>query len=192
MNKPELRKIYLEKRLMISTDEIAAKSRQIADRFFAAVDLRAVLFLHTFIPINKFNEVDTALIYEQIWSGFPAIKTVAPFTDFNRIELEHRHFNAASKLIESEWGIREPADGDIVEPSKIDIVLVPLLAFDKMGNRVGYGKGFYDRSLNKCRADCVKIGLSLFPPVEIVEDAGEHDVPLNCCITPQKIYSFDN
>ena len=70
------------------------------------------------------------------------------------------------------------------------MVLVPLLAFDSKGYRVGYGKGFYDRFLKQCRNDCVKIGLSYFEPIDAINDAGEFDVPLDFCITPQKAYVF--
>jgi 5-formyltetrahydrofolate cyclo-ligase len=67
---------------------------------------------------------------------------------------------------------------------------VPLLAFDEKGFRVGYGKGFYDRFLKQCKDGGIKIGLSYFNPIDTIEDAGEFDVPLNFCITPQKVYVF--
>jgi len=69
-------------------------------------------------------------------------------------------------------------------------VLVPLLSFDKKGFRVGYGKGFYDRFLMQCKSDCIKIGLSYFDPIDVIDDADEFDVPLDFCITPQKVYVF--
>ena len=64
-------------------------------------------------------------------------------------------------------------------PSEIDVVLVPLLCSDGQGYRVGYGKGFYDRFLVKCRPDCRKIGLSYFPPVDRIEDVTESDVKMD-------------
>lgn len=72
----------------------------------------------------------------------------------------------------------------------LDAVLVPLIAFDARGFRVGYGKGFYDRFLKTCRADCLKIGLSLFPPVEKIADTADFDVKLDACATPEKIWRF--
>lgn len=77
-----------------------------------------------------------------------------------------------------------------MEPKKIEVVFVPLLAFDKQGNRVGYGKGFYDRFLKQCKTDVVKIGLSLFDAEEEIEDVLENDIPLDYCITPNKIHEF--
>ena len=55
---------------------------------------------------------------------------------------------------------------------------------------VGYGKGFYDRFLKQCKKDVVKIGLSLFEAEEEIEDVFENDIPLDYCITPNKIYEF--
>ena len=73
---------------------------------------------------------------------------------------------------------------------QVDLVLVPLLAFDTEGFRVGYGKGFYDRYLANCRADVVTIGFSYFGPVDKITDTGQFDVPLTYCITPQHTYEF--
>ena len=72
----------------------------------------------------------------------------------------------------------------------IDVVFVPLLAYDKQGNRVGYGKGFYDKFLSECKSNVVKIGLSFFDPEEFIEDVFENDVKLNICITSLEVYNF--
>jgi 5-formyltetrahydrofolate cyclo-ligase len=72
----------------------------------------------------------------------------------------------------------------------IDVVFVPLLAYDKLGNRVGYGKGFYDKFLNQCKPDVLKIGLSFFEPEELIEDVFENDVKLDFCVTSEKVICF--
>ena len=69
-------------------------------------------------------------------------------------------------------------------------MLLPLLAFDSKGNRVGYGKGFYDLFLSKCKPDVVKIGLSFFDTEEIIEDVFLEDIRLDYCITPDTIVKF--
>ena len=73
MTKSELRKIYLEKRRNIAADALAAKSLRIASRFFESCELSTVRALHCFIPIAKFHEIDTSLIYERIWRDFPIL-----------------------------------------------------------------------------------------------------------------------
>jgi 5-formyltetrahydrofolate cyclo-ligase len=70
------------------------------------------------------------------------------------------------------------------------MVIVPMLAFDRQGNRVGYGKGYYDSFLKQCRPDCIKVGVCYFEPIAQIDDAGDFDVPLNFCITPQQVYVF--
>ena len=91
---------------------------------------------------------------------------------------------------DNEYNIPEPIHGEIIEPSQIEMVLVPLLSFDLKGHRVGYGKGFYDRFLQQCSKDCLKIGLSYFEPIDQLNDPGEFDVTLDACITPQQVYVF--
>ena len=89
----------------------------------------------------------------------------------------------------SEYGIPEPEDGIEVPVTSIDVVFVPLLVFDQKGNRIGYGKGFYDRFLQQCKAGTIFIGLSFFEvEEEIPNDA--FDVALHYCVTPQKIHTF--
>ena len=70
------------------------------------------------------------------------------------------------------------------------MILVPLLAFDRKGMRVGYGKAFYDKFLAGCKPDIIKVGVSILDPVESIDDVYEHDVPLSCCITPKEFYDF--
>ncbi|MDP2160837.1 MAG: 5-formyltetrahydrofolate cyclo-ligase, partial [Flavobacterium sp.] len=93
-------------------------------------------------------------------------------------------------IIKNDYGIPEPVDGLEVPVAKIDVVFVPLLAYDKNGHRVGYGKGFYDRFLSECKPTTIKIGLSFFEPEDLIEDVFESDIQLNYCITPQTIYIF--
>jgi 5-formyltetrahydrofolate cyclo-ligase len=86
--------------------------------------------------------------------------------------------------------ILEPLENEIIHPGDIDLVLIPMLVCDVNGNRVGYGKGYYDRYLSRCRKDCIKVGVSYFEPIDIIEDANSFDIPLNFCITPQQAYVF--
>jgi len=190
MTKAELRKIYLSKRSSLSSEERASKSRQIRDLFFKNVDLSSVNYLHCFIPIEKFNEIDTHLIFERLWSDHPRLKTVVPRVSSVTGELQSLSFNGETELSESSWDIREPIHQDLVDASEIDIVLVPLLCFDLSGHRVGYGKGYYDRFLALCRDDCRKVGLSYFPPVESIDDVNVHDMTLDLCVTSDEVYSF--
>lgn len=98
----------------------------------------------------------------------------------------------ATELVENRWGVPEAVSSDqsSMTTDQVDLVIVPLLAYDARGYRVGYGKGYYDRFLADCRPDVRKIGVSFFEPVPQIEDVDEFDVRLDACVTPEKVISF--
>jgi 5-formyltetrahydrofolate cyclo-ligase len=191
VTKSELRQIYLEKRATMSGAEIDVTSRAIADRFFKTVDLSGVKKLHTFIRVARTHELDTSRIYYRLWKDRADIETYAPRIELGGTRMENVFFHAASDLVENTWGIREPDGEQSAAPSEFDIVLVPLLAFDSFGHRVGYGKGYYDRLLAECRPDCLKIGLSAFESETKIDDVHEGDVRLDLCLTPVETVGFN-
>ena len=73
------------------------------------------------------------------------------------VEMVHLLLQDNTSLRVSNYGVPEPVSGIEIPPSQIDVVFVPLLAFDELGNRVGYGKGYYDRFLTTCRGDTIFI-----------------------------------
>jgi len=184
MKKSDLREVYLSKQKAISPEDRQAKSEAIADLFFKTFDLSGVKFLHSFIPIIKFNEVDTTLILGRVWRDHPYIQIVVPRVDRETNQMKSLRFDRDTELARSAWEIDEPVHDEAVADSDIDMVLTPGLCFDRDGHRVGYGKGFYDRFLKTCRPDCVKIGLSFFEPVEKIDDAHDGDVALDFVVTP--------
>lgn len=190
MTKLELRKIYLARRKQLSARAREQKSWQISERFFANFDLTRTNFLHCFLPIEKFNEIDTTKILQAIWRDFPSIEMLAPRVNFELNEIENLKFAPETELAQNAWQICEPAHGEIIETEKIDLVLIPLLCFDARGFRVGYGRGFYDRFLKNCRTNCLKVGLSYFAPVAEISDAQDFDVKLDFCVTPEIIVDF--
>ena len=95
-----------------------------------------------------------------------------------------------TKIKKNRYNIPEPIDGIEVPNTKLNVVFIPLLSFDQNGNRVGYGKGFYDRMLKKCSADTIKIGLSFFEASELISDISDDDITLDYCVTPEKVYQF--
>jgi 5-formyltetrahydrofolate cyclo-ligase len=190
MNKSEFRKIYLTRQKGLSAPERGEKSQKIADAFFEIFDPGSIHSLHCFLPIERFNEIDTHLILEKLWRDFPLIETVVPRVNLDTNEIENLKFTRETELILSNWQINEPSHQELVETEKIDMILVPLLCFDERGHRVGYGKGFYDRFLAGCRPGAQKIGLSYFPPVAQIPGTGEHDIKLDLCVTPERVWHF--
>lgn len=190
MTKAELRKYYLNKRKEYTTEALQLKSLQISMHFFTHFSLEKIQYLHVFLPISKQNEVDTWLIIQRILKNYPSINVVISKSDRETLTMENYCFDENTILQINAWGISEPTGGNKVEASKIDMVIIPLLAFDERGYRVGYGKGFYDRFLGSCRKDAVKIGFSYEEPVSAIEDINQYDIKMDYCITPHKMWQF--
>lgn len=180
MDKTTLRKTYLDKRLSLSDEEYDKLNKQLIINVFEAVDFSTIQYVHVFLPIAKFKEVNTWPIIEHIQLNYPAVNIVIPKVIGN--ELQHYLFENKGQLITSKWGIEEPENGTIINPELLDIVLVPLVIADKQGNRIGYGKGFYDRFLKQCKPACQTIGLSLLPLLDALGIEEPTDFPLQSVI----------
>ena len=113
-------------------------------------------------------------------------------TDIKNHQLRHFLLTDNTVIKKNKWNIPEPTGGIEIPEEKLDVVFIPLLAFDKTGHRIGYGKGFYDNFLQKCKPGVLKIGLSLFEAEDSIAEVFEHDVALDYCVTPKTVYQFKN
>lgn len=188
MNKKELRIKYKELRKSLSDEEIEEKSLAVANRLIH-LPIWEKNYFHIFLPITEQKEIDTEFILHLLAGKDKEI--IVSKSDFETRKMTHFLLTDNTKIKKNEYNIPEPVDGIEVPSSKIEVVFVPLLAFDKLGNRVGYGKGFYDKFLSECKEDVLKIGLSFFEAEEEITDVFESDIRLNICITPSKAYLFD-
>lgn len=173
----------------MSAADHAALSERILDRFFAYLDLSGIGAVHAFISMRHTGEIETAGLFERLWNDHPGVRTFAPRVNIETGELESVRLGAETQLIKNNWRIAEPV-GQPSDPKELDLIVVPLLCVDLCGFRVGYGKGFYDRFLSKCRPDCRKVGLSFFPAIDLIDDTHSGDVQLDICVTPERVYEF--
>jgi 5-formyltetrahydrofolate cyclo-ligase len=187
MLKKELRQKYKGKRQELSDAEIDHLSLAIANKVLT-LPIWEKTYFHIFLPITEHKEVNTEFILHLLSGKDKEI--VISKCDFETCHLVHFLLTDNTKIKKNEYNIPEPVDGLEVPTSKIDVVFVPLLAFDKTGHRTGYGKGFYDKFLTECKLEIIKIGLSFFEAEEIIEDVFENDVKLDYCVTPNGIYRF--
>ena len=187
MLKKELRQKYKELRKQLSENEIEEWSLQIANQLIR-LDIWQHSFYHLFLPIESQKEVNTEYIL-QVLAGKDK-NIVLSKSDFSTREMTHFLLTDNTTIKKNAYDIPEPIDGLEVPVSKIDVVFVPLLAFDENGNRVGYGKGFYDKFLAMCKPEILKIGVSFFEPENIISDVLNTDIQLDLCITPTKVYNF--
>lgn len=187
MFKKEVRKKYKELRAKLSQEEIEDKSLAIANRLLQ-LNIWDKIYYHLFLSIEEQKEIDTEFIL-QILAGKNK-EIVVSKSDFATLEMTHYLLTDNTKFKKNEYNIPEPIDGLAVPVIKIDVVFVPLLAFDVNGNRVGYGKGFYDKFLTNCKPETIKIGLSFFEAEDKIGDVSENDIQLDFCVTPDKVYTF--
>jgi len=189
LTKQEIRVYFLEKRIDIDQ----ADSERIAAQLGKIFSNKQITFLHSFIGSQARNEVETKRIRQILQEIFPEIQWAVPRMIPGTKRLENYAWNDETVFLTNRHGIEEPnpETSQPVEIEAIDAVLVPLLAFDRQGQRVGYGGGYYDRFLSQCRPDTLKIGLSHFEPIEEIEDVDEWDVKLDLCITPDRLYRWN-
>lgn len=187
MTKQELRHLYKEKRSALSSEAIETYSLDISNQLLK-LPICDFSFYHIFLSITEHKEINTDYILN-ILSGKDK-NIVISRTLFKSLKMRHYLLLDNTVIKKNSWNIPEPVDGIEIDSHKIDVVFVPLLAFDKQGHRVGYGKGFYDQFLSECRPETLKIGLSFFEAEEIIDGVFESDVALDYCVTPQTIYSF--
>ncbi len=189
MTKKELRHIYKRKRATLGEAE-TEKMQDLILIQFQQLPLPFLQYLHTYLPMDIQKEVDTYPVMEFLKFSNPGLHIVVPKTGTEGNTMTHYLYDEHTVLVKNRYDIMEPVEGQPVASRDIDLVLVPLLAFDERGNRVGYGKGFYDRFLLQCRKDVIKVGLSFFEAEQLIEDTDEFDIPLTYCVTPQKVYEF--
>ena len=186
MLKKELRLNFTSQRRQFSTEEVSASSRSI-EQLVRQLPIWDYHSFHIFLSIKKNKEIDTVPIINYMRGLNKQI--LVPRINSEQL-LDAILLLDDTRLEENRWGIPEPSEGTSIDPKSIDVVFVPLLVFDQKGHRVGYGKGYYDKFLQSCKTDVVKIGLSYFEAVDEISDINPNDIAMDYCVTPKKIYSF--
>ena len=187
MTKAQIRAKYKLLRMLLSENDIREKSISIAE-IVRGLNIWDKHFFHVFMPIEKLKEVDTNYLIKFLQSKGKSI--VVSKSDFNTLKMSHYLLEDDTVFSKNKFNIPEPIDANIIDIDKIEVVFVPLLAFDKQGHRIGYGKGFYDRFLSKCNLNCVFIGLSFFEAEEDFVEIHDNDFKLHFCLLPEKAVRF--
>ena len=187
MKKSELRPKYKALRKQLSENEIEEMSLAIANKIIS-LPIWQKTYFHIFLPITEHHEVNTEFILHLLSGKDKEI--IISKSDFETRNMTHFLLTDNTRIKKNEYNIPEPVDGIQVPSDKIEVVFVPLLAFDKKGHRAGYGKGFYDKFLSECKPETIKIGLSFFEAEDLIEDVFAGDVQLDYCVTPEKVYEF--
>lgn len=187
MKKSELRKTYKSLRKQLSKTQVEDFSLAIANKVLQ-LNIWDASFYHLFLPIETQNEVNTEYILN-ILSGKDK-NIVISKSNFETLTMENYLLTDATTIKTNSYGIPEPVDGILIQNSQIEVVFIPLLAYDKKGNRIGYGKGFYDRFLAECKPSVIKIGLSFFEVENTIFKVDKTDITLDYCVTPKGSIAF--
>jgi 5-formyltetrahydrofolate cyclo-ligase len=186
-SKKELRLHYKKLRKKLSEEDLEQKSLDITNQLIH-LPIWDKTYYHVFLPIEEQKEVNTEFILHLLSGKDKEI--VVSKSDFETRIMSHFLLTDNTKIRKNEYNIPEPVNGLPVPSQTIEVVFVPLLAFDVSGNRIGYGKGFYDKFLAECKSETIKIGLSFFEAVSQIDDVFESDIKLDYCVTPEEVYRF--
>jgi len=189
ISKATLRNTYKQRRKAL-TDKDRLKLDDLILIQFQKLILHDVHAVLSYWPIKSHYEINTLPITDYLSFRIPGLRVCFPKTDFAQTKLQAIEVEKETSFEMNHAGIGEPTTGELIYPEELDMVFVPMLAYDKKGFRVGYGKGFYDRYLQMCRRNVIKVGFSYFEPEEAIPEVNEFDIPLNLAITPQSIYEF--
>lgn len=185
LSKIEARVKYKNLRKHLTESEILYMSVDIANNLLK-LNIWELKTFHLFMTKDENKEVDTKPIFDILIGKEKEI--IIPKININRNSLDSYIFDEKTVFSLDKLMIPEPVNG-ILFNGKIDVVILPLLAYDLDGNRIGYGKGFYDKFISNLKSEPLKIGISYFSPEKSLE-FNNHDINLDYCITPNKIFSF--
>lgn len=186
--KEQIRKLFKDKRRSLSSEEVLELSQRVSKQFQIWFESHSeISHIHIYLPIAHQNEINTFLILDFLLGQEKTVYTsvVKPGT----LQLDTVKIDSNTVFTNNKWGIPIPENSSTVEPSCVQLVLIPLLAFDRKGNRIGFGKGYYDVFLSGLKPDVFKVGMSFFDPVEHIPTE-MHDIPLDYCITSEKVFTF--
>ncbi|WP_304517671.1 5-formyltetrahydrofolate cyclo-ligase [Cecembia rubra] len=188
MAKELIRTEFKKKRRALTREEIRLFSEKISGHFLDYLEAhKEIQHIHLFLPIDRFHEVDTFPLYYTLKrKGYRIYTSVVNKQEDN---LDTLDITLVDAFESDPWGIPVPVNAKKVAADQIQLVLIPLLAYDQRGFRLGYGKGYYDKYLASLKNNAVKIGLSFFAPLDKIPEES-HDIPMDFCINPEGLQAF--
>lgn len=186
VRKERLRKRVLAVRMGLDRGQVEVSGQAILEQVLGLAAYRRAKLVHTYVS-SKENEVDTrALIATCLEHGKQvAVPVVMPGAK----TLAHALIDGLDQLVVGPWGLAQPdpvAASWLPAEARIDLVVVPGLAFDRRGQRIGWGSGYYDRFL--AQVQTVKIGLCYDALVLDCIPGEPHDVPVDMVVAETAIY----
>lgn len=185
-------KTALREQLKYQRDELSKKdcrerSALILENLVTLPDFFRADVVHTYISSKK-NEVDTHELIRMLLKQKKRV--VAPISDKATKQMKHSELLSLSELVGGTYGVLEPRMYRPVPLSELQVIIVPALAVDKKGNRLGFGAGFYDRFLYDVRIPII----ALVYDFQIVKEVPQEptDVPVSFIVTENEIIHCRN
>tara|TARA_X000000950_G_scaffold105010_2_gene132322 strand:- start:2998 stop:3579 length:582 start_codon:yes stop_codon:yes gene_type:complete len=186
-NKNQLRKNAFLKRIKLNNEIVDLRSQKITEQLFQNFNFDHQK-THLFYPIDDNKEVDTWKIHNRLKNK----KSLFTSVYCNNLKKwECVSFSPLTSFKKGIYKIPFPENNQKDHYKKIDIIIIPLLIFDIRGNRIGYGKGIYDKILFSLNKNCIKIGVSLLECSDQLIDFQKHDIPLDYCQTSTVLHRFE-
>ena len=191
MTKAFLREQALRRRRALSALERNNQSEALAKFLITSIDWSLYQNVHVFLSVERLAEVSVRPVLTSLWEKYSHITTIT-----NRLHQEKKIIECCevrfdTPLVTHAWGMAQPlADALTIPAEEIDLFIIPLLACDYAGNRLGYGGGYYDRLLANANPSAVRVGINFFSPLLEKIPHESHDMALHTLFTPQHCFDF--
>ncbi len=179
-SKAELRQTMRERLSQMAPDQYRSWNVQMEEAFFTLDIVRRAKRIMIYYSVRR-EVITTGIIQRLLLTGKSvALPVCTPERDLTATLIT----NLANDLLPAKFGLKEPKpDLPILDPEMIDLVVLPGLAFDRSGNRLGHGAGYYDRFLAH-ESEAYKLGLAYDFQVVPELPVEPHDRPLDGLLTP--------
>lgn len=170
-----------------------AWSIEIAERLYAYLpdqkaEWKMSSSIHCYISVR--SEVETReFIERELRDGVRVIVPIVEQAGTSKV-LAHTEIKGLTDLAKGHFGLDEPLERNVASLVSLDAVIVPLVAFDRRGTRLGYGMGFYDRFLHELPREVKRIGLAFSMQEVSFIPSLAHDEPLDAIVTERAIISI--
>lgn len=189
MTKQILRKHFLQQRLNLNLQQKHERAAMMLEQFLN-ISFPQIKIAMGYFAIEEKNELSSHFFEEMLEINNQDVQFCYPAANAEMLSITAFAADHDLDIGQGPYNIPQPIAGNIISPDLIDLIFVPLLAFDQKGFRVGYGKGYYDRFIIRCKPNIITVGLSFFDAVETISDTDPFDIPLTHCITPNQVYVF--
>ena len=184
-NKFFLRKSFKKQRSLLDINQVEELNTRIFKNLLE-LNIWEKSCYHLYLSNEINNEAETGAIINLLFKKHKRVFVPKiQGSNLMNIEIDNNTNYSLNYL-----GIKEPISSNQKDTNLLEVIFVPLLVFDKLGHRVGYGGGYYDKFLGNIKDDILKIGLSLFEPIDKIQDIEKHDISLDYTITPKRVYDF--